>query len=319
MELLDETGGNRGHPRSGSEQRPDDGAAVAVVAADVRVGDDASFEIGRVFPREVKRSREGVGDVAGGAHAMADDDFIGFARPLVGLALREPIGAVPEDRFAEIGPGEGVAEDSCEGVASGEDFVAPMGQRDMLPHCGADGSHVRSEACAQDAHMRETADVDVAAGALSRSDAAGVCGEKVPVILFHVSVAMLPRGEHEGDVAREVISGVVTAVRDERFRQHFCELQVERVFPGAEELMIVNAALAPILRLLAEDVAALVQWRVFGAPEDAVGMRVFRCQVVAHDAVVTLQCGAVVIPMNRHRERIADQGTPRGSGALIGG
>ena len=90
--------------------------------------------------------------------------------------------------------------------------------------------------------MREAADVDVAARALSRGCAASVGGEEFPVILLDVGVAVLPRREHEFDVSLEIIVRVVAVLRDERSDEHFRKLEVERVFPCTQELMIVNAA-----------------------------------------------------------------------------
>ena len=71
----------------------------------------------------------------------------------------------------------------------------------------------------------------------------------------------------------------------------------------------MNAALAPVLRLLMQDIAARVERRVFRAPEDAAGMRIAWRKVVAHDAVVASKHRPVVIPVNRHRKRVADEGT----------
>src|SRR4051812_342526 len=107
--------------------------------------------------------------------------------------------------------------------------------------------------------MSKAADVNVAAGALARSGAARVAGEEFSVIFLDVGIPVLTRREHEFDVASEIVVRVVATTRDERIDEHFCELEVQSVFAGVEELVIVNAALPPVLRLLAQNVATLIE------------------------------------------------------------
>ena len=140
--------------------------------------------------------------------------------------------------------------------------------------------------------------------------AAGVSGEELPVTLLDVGIAVPARGEHEVEIPPQVILRVIAAARDEGFDEHSAELEIERVFARAQELVIVNPALPPVLRLLVQDVAALVERRVGRAPEDAVRVRVSGSQVIPHDAVIAAQRGAVVIPMHRHGEGVADEGAP---------
>ena len=45
VEVFDEAGGDCGSACSDTEEGTDDGAAMAVVAADVGVGDEAGFEV----------------------------------------------------------------------------------------------------------------------------------------------------------------------------------------------------------------------------------------------------------------------------------
>ncbi len=96
------------------------------------------------------------------------------------------------------------------------------------------------------------------------------------VKLLDVGVAMPVRREHEVDVTGEVVVQIVTATSGERFIQHAHELEVQRVLPGMQKLMIVNARTAPEERLFTQDVAAFVQGGVAGTVEDAVGMRILR-------------------------------------------
>ncbi len=128
---------------------------------------------------------------------------------------------------------------------------------------------------------------------------------------------MPARGEHEVEVALKIIFRVVTAERAERVEDHAGELEVERVFAGAQELVIVNAALPPVLRLLVQDVAAFIERRVFRAPKDAVGVRISRCKIIPHHSVVAMERGAIIIPMHRHGMSITNEGAPDEAGPLI--
>jgi hypothetical protein len=61
--------------------------------------------------------------------------------------------------------------------------------------------------------------------------------------------------EHEGDVVLQPALGVVVAGAAEEGEEGGGEAKVERVLPGRQELVVVDAALAPEAGLLAEDVA----------------------------------------------------------------
>ncbi len=86
------------------------------------------------------------------------------------------------------------------------------------------------------------------------------------------SSAVLSRRQHEVDIALQMIIRVVATARDQRLDEDLRELKVEGIFAGAKELVVVDSALSPVLRLIVQNVAALIQWSVFRAPEDAVGM-----------------------------------------------
>ena len=58
--------------------RANDRAPMAVVAAEVGVGDQARFEVVRVLPRQIKRGGKGLGNVAGRTDPLADDDVVGL-------------------------------------------------------------------------------------------------------------------------------------------------------------------------------------------------------------------------------------------------
>ena len=87
--------------------------------------------------------------------------------------------------------------------------------------------------------------------------------EKCAVIFFKVSVVMPAWLEHSIDVALQPLLGVVATILADQLVQLYTQLKVDRVFSSFEELMVVNAALAPVLGLVVEDVAAFVTWLVF--------------------------------------------------------
>ena len=81
--------------------------------------------------------------------------------------------------------------------------------------------------------------------------------------------------------------------------------------------LCTDARLSPVSSLFAQDVAAGVKRRVFGALENAVRMRVLGRHIVADDPVVTMQRGSVVIPVDGHRERVCDEGAPRETRSFV--
>ena len=182
-----------------------------------------------------------------------------------------------------------------------------MGERDVFADRVAGALHVDSEERTQYADVSKAADANVAVAARSRGGSASVVGEELPVTLLDVGIPVPSRGEHELDIALEVIVGIVASARNERLDEHFGKLEVQRVFPGMKELVIVDSVPSPILSLLVQDIATGVERRVFGTPENAVRMRVSRRDVVADDIVVAAQRGAVVIPVDRHRQRVPNE------------
>ena len=69
--------------------------------------------------------------------------------------------------------------------------------------------------------------------------------------------------EHSIDVALQPLLGVVAAIFADQLVQLYTQLKVDRVFSSFEKLMIVNAALAPVLGLVVEDITALVARLIF--------------------------------------------------------
>ena len=132
------------------------------------------------------------------------------------------------------------------------------------------------------------------------------------VVFLHVGVAVLSRREHEGDIFIEPAFGVVVAVAAHQFGERQRQLEIERVLPRLQKLVVVDAALAPILRLLAQDVPLVVERRVARPPENAVGVGGFGGGIAGDRAVVAIERVAVVIPVHRHRHGIGNERPPQG-------
>lgn len=209
VEVFDEAGGDLGSACGDTQEGADDGAAVAVVASDVGVGDEAGFEVAGIFPGEVEGGGEGFVDVAGGADTTTDDDVVGIAGPELGFAFGEPGGAVSEDGIAQRGAVDDGAGHFDQGIGGGEDFGGAMGECDMSADGLLSGGEIASEVGAEESDVGEAADVDVVGGALVRGGAASVGGEEAAVALFDVGVPVLAGSEHEVEVALEVVVGVV--------------------------------------------------------------------------------------------------------------
>ncbi len=305
------------HSRGATEKRTNDRPAMAVFASDVRVSDDPGLEIISMFPGEIKRRRKGAGDVTRRTEPLADHDVVRITRPFLRIFPGYPAARLFEDCRAQIGTGGKDAQDSRQGVSCAEHFRRAMGKRDVLAGRVAGALNVAAEERTQYAHVSKAADANVAAAARSGGGAASVVGKKLPVTLLDVSVPMPARGEHELDVPLEVVVRVVASACDERLDEDFAKLEVQRVLPGVEELMIVDARFSPVSTLFAQDVAAGVERGVSGALENAVRMRVSRRQIVADDPVVAVQRGSVVIPVDGHRERVSDEGAPRETRSFV--
>ena len=83
--------------------------------------------------------------------------------------------------------------------------------------------------------------------------------------------------------------------------------------------MVVDAAAAPVLGLGVEDFTLGARRGVARAPQDTVRVRVFRRGERGDAAVVAGEGGAVVIPVGRHGEGIAEEGAEEGVALAVGG
>ena len=85
------------------------------------------------------------------------------------------------------------------------------------------------------------------------------------------------------------------------------ELEVYRVLTGDEILMIVYAALSPVLGLVMKDVSFFVQWFVAGSPKNTSGMLCKGSAVFLKVRVIGIQSRAVIIPVYRHSKGICNK------------
>ena len=72
--------------------------------------------------------------------------------------------------------------------------------------------------------------------------------------LLDVGVAVALGIAYERDHAFEITVRIVPALLGQVSQQHLHELQVEGVLPRLEMLVVVDARLAPVLRLVVQDV-----------------------------------------------------------------
>jgi hypothetical protein len=317
LNALDESGRKVVSSRGTTEQRPNDRAAMAIFPADVRVGDDSELEIIGIPPGEIKRRHKRVGNVARRTELLADDDVIRIARPGQRFAPGEPVARLGEDRLAKIRTGANGTQDSRQCLSGFEYFRRAMRERNVFANGPAGTLRVASEKCAQNAHMSQSADANVAAPALSGAGTASIVGKELAVAFLNVGIPVTARGKHEFDVTSEVVVCVIALSRDERLHKNFSELKIQGVFARAQKLVIVNTGPPPVMRLLMKDFTASIEGRVFGARENAVGMRVSRCNVVADNAIVPAQGGSIVVPVDRHRQRVTNERAPSDAGAPL--
>ena len=113
----------------------------------------------------------------------------------------------------------------------------------MFADRAAGALHFCSEERTQYADVSKAADANVAVAARPRRGSTSVVGKELPVTFLDVGIPVPSRGEHEFDIALEVIVGIVASARYERRDEHFGKLKVQRVFPGMKELVIVDSVL----------------------------------------------------------------------------
>jgi hypothetical protein len=107
-----------------------------------------------------------------------------------------------------------------------------MSQTDMFANCGPGSLQIVGKERAEHTHISGASNVNVAATALARNDAAGIGHEEVSMILLNIGVVVLALRQHEADLTRQMIFRVRATSLDERFHEDFRELKVERVLPS---------------------------------------------------------------------------------------
>ena len=136
--------------------------------------------------------------------------------------------------------------------------------------------------------------------------------EETPVVFLEVGVAVPAGGAHAVRVADRPRLGVVFAALPDMRMECNRQLEVDGVFAGFEELVVVDGAPAPVLGLVVQDVALLVRRIILGAPQDAVGVRVAGRDVVVERPVVAGERLPVVIPVAGHGEGVGGEGAEEG-------
>jgi len=127
------------------------------------------------------------------------------------------------------------------------------------------------------------------------------------MLFLHIRVAVCPRRCHEGDVSVQDVVRGVSPVGVHGVHQESTELKVQRVFTGLQELVIVDPSLAPVLRLIVQNIALFIEGAIGGAPEDTVRMRILGGKVIGHPAIIPSKSCGIIIPVNRHSQSVADE------------
>jgi hypothetical protein len=112
---------------------------------------------------------------------------------------------------------------------------------------------------------------------------------------------------HEGDVTLQVVVRGVSPIGIKGFHQEGTEFQVQRVLPGLQELVIMDASFAPVLRLVVKNIALFVERTIGRAPQDAVRMGIPRGNKIGHVTIVPPESDGVVIPVHGHSQGITDE------------
>lgn len=92
------------------------------------------------------------------------------------------------------------------------------------------------------------------------------------MIFLNIGVTMPAEVEHEVDVTNHSAGWVVILSGGDLVVEGAGELEIDGVFSGVEVLMIVDIALSPKSRLIAENAGLFVHRSEFGTPKDAIGM-----------------------------------------------
>jgi hypothetical protein len=104
----------------------------------------------------------------------------------------------------------------------------------------------------------------------------------------------------------QVVSGIVKPIFIEGFDEQGAQLQVEGVFPGLQELMIVDAPFTPVASLIMENLPLFIGGCVRRTPEDTVRMGILGSKIIGDPAIIAKERLPVIIPVDRHGKRVSN-------------
>ena len=222
---------------------------MAVVAAYLGVGADAFGKIPRMTIHQIEGRRKSVGDVTRRTQNAPHHHAVGVLLPLTNLGSRNPIGGLFQNRCSQFArfASRQPYQQPHQHIGSSQHALIFMREShvglDNRPQIGMGWTQRRHER----RHQSKAANVHVVAAACERFFASGVVRKKMTVIFLNIRIAMLSRSQHERHIPFEPTRRIVATLRSNHCRQLDCQPTVERVLAGLEKLVVVNAALAPIL------------------------------------------------------------------------
>jgi hypothetical protein len=116
----------QGHFLRGKTQQ-----VLVVEMGDEIVGENAGFKVIGVFPAEIQGCRHGLGDVAGGAEALADDVSIGLGLPFFGFGARNPVACLALDGGVDVESFADAAKHADQGVSGTQNIRVGVGEANV--------------------------------------------------------------------------------------------------------------------------------------------------------------------------------------------
>jgi len=230
---------------------------MSIVTTHVTIGNQPLLRIMGIFPGQVDHGREGVFDITCRAQVPSNDVVVRRILPL--LEWMPEIGAVLGSHAvfqhtAQRCPVNNLLQDIHNERGGSRHTRSAMSQRQVLLSTCRSFARFHSVMRDDGNHPHQSANVLFQNPALARGNPAGQAGEKMAVILLRIGVPMTPRSSHEGDVALEIIIGIVLTAVAQGFHQQAGTLEIEGVLAGPQKLVVMNAALPPERALVMEDI-----------------------------------------------------------------
>lgn len=229
--------------------------------------------------------------------------------------LKEPVEGITAETFHGFQIIEPVLRNAVGGREKGSNDCAPVAV--VAATTGVDEDAGREVVgilageveCSDEAgQVCETADVDVFDTALPECFAFGEVVKKGPMVFLQVGIPVPTRALHAGDIDLQPGVRIVGSGTNCRAVELDSEEVVDGVVACREELMVVHAALPPILCLVVQDLASLIAGAVVAAPQDAVGVWVARRLVALQQTVITVEGSRIVIPVDAPAYSFAKRG-----------